>query len=126
VIFNYLIAHTDAIWGISWTDTDSVISISADGSIKEWSSETGDMIQPTTFPPPHPLALVSLSVSPDGRYVLYNSLEGTTALWDLHSRDVVGKFESFSRQEADVEPGEFVLDFYHYLRTLNASFPSSI
>ena len=75
--------------------------------------------------PSFKLALVSLSVSPDGRYVLYNSLEGTTALWDLHSRNVVGKFESFSRQEADTEPGEFALDFYHYSRTLNASCPSS-
>ncbi|KAI0315149.1 WD repeat-containing protein 61 [Amylostereum chailletii] len=46
---------------------------------------------------PHNLGLVSLSTTPDGRYALYNSIEGMTRLWDLESGEIVGTHESYAR-----------------------------
>lgn len=96
--------HTDAIWGIAWTAEDTVISISADGSVKQWAAASGQPHPPNaTFPAAHTLAQVSLSVSPDGKKALYNSIEGLTSLWDLGSGEVVSKFESYART-GDAEP----------------------
>ncbi len=54
------------------------------------------------------LGLVSLSVSPDAKYALYNTIEGLTSLWDLTTGDIVGKYESYNRSSGggDVEPCE--------------------
>lgn len=101
-------AHGDAVWDISWTSNDTVISVSADGSIKQWTS-AGDPQPPKPgldFPAPHMLGLVSLSVSPDAKYALYNTIEGLTSLWDLTTGDIVGKHESYNRSSGggDIEP----------------------
>jgi len=96
--------HTDAIWDISWLPDDSAVSISADGSIKQWDSTSG---QASRILPPHTLGFVSLSTSPSGEQVLFNSLEGLTSLWDLVSGEIVGRFESFVRtRESESLPGE--------------------
>ena len=87
-------AHKDAIWGVSWAPDDRVLSVSADGTIKQWDSGSGQI---TRAGPHHPLGLTSLSTSQDGRYALFNSVEGLTQMWDLQSGDVVGKFESYAR-----------------------------
>lgn len=86
--------HNDAVWGAQWTAKDQVISISADGSVKQWDCSSGQTIQER---PAHPRGITSLSVSPSGEQVLYNSLEGLTSLWDLTSGEVVGTHESFVR-----------------------------
>ncbi|CAK5262487.1 unnamed protein product [Mycena citricolor] len=99
------LAHSDAIWGASWTALDTVVSVSADGSIKQWNSSTGQRHPANAeFPPPHTLALVSLSVAPDGTRALYNSIEGLTALWDLTNGQVAAKFESYARGTEGAEP----------------------
>ncbi|KAI0306990.1 WD repeat-containing protein 61 [Multifurca ochricompacta] len=91
--------HGDAVWGISWTaKDDSVISISADGTIKRWNSTSGQVMRTA---PTHTLGLVSLSVAPDGRFALYNSVDGTTFLWDLEGGAIVGKHESYTRPGAE-------------------------
>ncbi|KAI0265206.1 WD repeat-containing protein 61 [Gloeopeniophorella convolvens] len=91
--------HGDAVWDISWTAKDTAtISISADGTIKRWSSSSGQVMRSL---PAHTLGLVSLSVSPDGRHALYNGVDGTTFLWDLESGEILGKHESFARQGAE-------------------------
>ncbi|KAJ8081932.1 Ski complex subunit Rec14 [Marasmius tenuissimus] len=97
--------HSDAVWDLSWTINDTVLSASADGAIKQWNSSSGQTQAPSAsgFPPRHTLGLVSLSASPDGRYALYNSIEGLTCLWDLSSGEVVGKFESYARSKSDSE-----------------------
>lgn len=83
-----------------------MISISADGSVKQWAAASGLPHPPNaTFPAAHTLAQVSLSVSPDGKKALYNSIEGLTSLWDLGSGEVVSKFESYART-GDAEPCE--------------------
>jgi WD40 repeat protein len=92
-------AHGDAVWDISWTAKDNaVVSISADGVIKRWNSTSGQVMRAA---PPHTLGLVSLSVSPDGGHALYNSIDGTTLLWDLEGGAVVGKYESYTRSGAE-------------------------
>ncbi|RDB20210.1 WD repeat-containing protein 61 [Hypsizygus marmoreus] len=97
--------HSDAIWGVAWTAVDTAISISADGSVKQWLASTGQHHPPNApFPAPHTLGLVSLSVSPDGKRAIYNSIEGLTSLWDLTTGEVVGKFESYARTSDDSEP----------------------
>ncbi|KAJ7930110.1 WD repeat-containing protein 61 [Mycena leptocephala] len=78
--------HSDAVWGAAWTASDNVVSVSADGAIKQWASSSGQRHPPNAeFPPPHTLGLVSLSVSPDGTRALYNSIEGLTCLWDCRA-----------------------------------------
>jgi len=96
--------HTEAIWGAKWTVADTVISISADGSIKQWSKAAQPHPPNSTFPPPHVLGLVALSVAPDAQRAIYNSLEGLTSLWDLDSGEVVAKYESYMRGNEDAEP----------------------
>jgi WD40 repeat protein len=92
-------AHGDAVWDISWTAKDNaVVSISADGVIKRWNSTSGQVMRAA---PPHTLGLVSLSVSPDGGHALYNSIDGTTFLWDLEGGAVIGKYESYTHSEAE-------------------------
>ncbi|KAJ7228317.1 WD repeat-containing protein 61 [Mycena pura] len=94
--------HSDAVWGAAWTASDTVVSISADGSIKQWASTSGQGHPPNaSLPPPHPLGLVSLSVSPDGLRALYNTIEGLTCLLDLTSGEVLARFESFARTSGD-------------------------
>lgn len=62
--------------------------------------------------PPHTLGLISLSLSPTGEKVLFNSIEGLTRMWDLQSGDIVGTHESYARSGSDpVEPCE--LHFVH-------------
>ncbi|KAI0360565.1 WD repeat-containing protein 61 [Trametes cingulata] len=86
--------HSDAVWAVSWTNADTVLSISADGSIKQWDSVSG---QVSRTRPPHTLGLVSLSVDPSGKLALYNTLEGLTCLWDLEDGELKGTFESYAR-----------------------------
>ena len=67
--------------------------------------------------PAHTLGLVSLSVSPDGRYALYNSVDGTTFLWDLEEGAMVGKHESYTRPGAEPCTSESALSSYpRYIR----------
>jgi WD repeat-containing protein 61 len=90
---------------VSWTQNDTVISVSADGSVKQWSSAAGQPHPPNaTFPKPHTLAQVSLSVSPDGKRAIYNSIEGLTSLWNLENGETIGNFESYARIGAEGEP----------------------
>ncbi|KAJ3488517.1 hypothetical protein NLI96_g2788 [Meripilus lineatus] len=94
--------QSDAVWGVTWTQTDSVISISADGSIKQFNSSSG---QVSNSLQPHTLGLVSLDVDPLGRHALYNTLEGLTCFWDLESGNVLGRYESYTRTGPDpIEP----------------------
>ncbi|KAI0746907.1 WD repeat-containing protein 61 [Daedaleopsis nitida] len=86
--------HSDAVWAVSWTNADTVISVSADGSIKQWDSNSG---QVSRARPPHTLGLVSLSVDPTGKLALYNTLEGLTCLWDVEEEQLKGSFESYAR-----------------------------
>jgi WD repeat-containing protein 61 len=80
------------------------MSISADGSIKQWDSLFGQVAHAL---PAHTLGLVSLSVSPTGKHALYNSIEGLTCIWDLESGEVVGRHESYVRSGSEpIEPGE--------------------
>ncbi|KAK7681939.1 hypothetical protein QCA50_014901 [Cerrena zonata] len=90
--------HTDSVWGIAWTATDSVVSISADGSLKQWDSTSG---QASHTQPPHTLGLVSLDVDPTGKQALYNTLEGLTCLLDTESARVIGRYESYTRSGND-------------------------
>ncbi|KAG5340130.1 hypothetical protein C0989_002750 [Termitomyces sp. Mn162] len=98
-------AHTDSVWGVTWTSADTTLSISADGSIKQWSAASGQHHPPNApFPSPHTLGLVSLSVAPDAKCAIYNSIEGLTSLWDLTTGEVTAKFESYVRSADDAEP----------------------
>jgi WD repeat-containing protein 61 len=80
------------------------VSASLDGTVKQWDSTSG---QSSMSRPPLNLAIVSLSVSPNGQYALYNGLDDTTCLWDLENDTVVGRHESYDRSAVkDAEPCE--------------------
>lgn len=100
----FSLAHSHDVWDVVWTAQDTVISGSADGTVKQWDSTSG---QASMSPKSHNLGIVSVSVSPDGRLVLYNSLEGTTTLWNVETDTVIGVHESFDRSsEKGAEPCE--------------------
>ncbi|KIY50781.1 WD40 repeat-like protein [Fistulina hepatica ATCC 64428] len=100
---DYKTPHSDAVWGVAYTPSDKIISISADGSMKQWQAPNIYALPPVG-PTPHLLGLVSLSVSPDGHQALYNSVEGMTYLCNIdgvpQDDDIVGKFASFDRTHA--------------------------
>ena len=98
-------AHSDAIWSSQWTTKDTVVSISADGAIIQWDSNSGQQLHAL---PPHTLGLISLSVSEAGDRAVYNTIEGLTQLWDLTDGSVLGSHESFARDPGatqQTEPG---------------------
>lgn len=107
--------HDGAIWGAAWTSTDNGVSISADGSIYQWSCATGHHHSPKVTLEPHTLALVSLSVAPDGKRALYNSLEGHTRLLDLESSETIASYESYLETKEDAEPCKFASSGIHML-----------
>jgi len=90
--------HSDAIWALAWTQADTVITASADGSIKQWDSAAAQVSRAL---PAHTHAIVSLDVDPSGKRALYNSLEGLTCLWNLESGEIDGKHESYVRTGPD-------------------------
>ncbi|KAI0337983.1 WD repeat-containing protein 61 [Trametopsis cervina] len=95
-------AHEDSVWSVAWTAQDTVLSASADGTVKQWNPTSGQI---SRSQPPHTLGIVSLSTDASGKKALYNTLEGLTCLWDLESGDVTGRWESYNRtKEGGVEP----------------------
>ncbi|KAF8589632.1 WD repeat-containing protein 61 [Ramaria rubella] len=97
-------SHSDAIWASHWTSRDTVVSISADGTIILWDAQSGRQLLAL---PPHTLGLVSLSVSEAGDRAIYNTIEGLTRLWDLTNGSVLGAHESFARDStAGTQLGE--------------------
>lgn len=109
-----LTAHTDAVWGMAYTEADTVFSVSADGSIKQWGA-TGQAASPNSeFPPPHTLGLVSVSASRDGQRVLYNSIEGLVSLWDVSNNKIAARFESYVRGTGNPEPCKLVPRSYAF------------
>lgn len=95
--------HTDATWGVHWTVKDKIVSSSADGTVHQWDASSGQSIAAR---PAHAIGINSLSVSTAGDRALYNSLEGTTTLWDLETNEAVGTHESYVRSGEGSEPGE--------------------
>jgi WD repeat-containing protein 61 len=107
-------AHDDAVWAVNWTVQDRVLSISADGSLRQWNPSSGDSHPPNTpEPTPHTLGLTSLSTSANGSHALTNSIEGLTTLWDLGDDNGSGirqlaSHESFARSASEEsEAGAF-------------------
>ncbi|KAL5507734.1 REC14 [Sanghuangporus vaninii] len=102
--------HSDAIWGIHWTPTDRVLSISADGTLKQYSSSSSSTSAETIYtrptPSPHPVGIVALSVNEQGTKALYNSLEGRTVLLDVGSGDTIGVHESYAKGGGSGEQNE--------------------
>ena len=68
----------------------------------QWDVISG---QPIRSLPAHTLGIVSLSVPALGEVALYNTLEGTTALWDLQSGEIKGEFASYMAKKDGREPG---------------------
>lgn len=110
------------MWGVSWTNADTVLSISADGTIKQWDSISG---QVSRSRPAHTLGLVSLSVDPTGKQALYNTLEGLTCLWDLDDGEVKGSFESYARAAGgdSTEPCTCIYLYLVYASLTAPSYP---
>ncbi|KZT29573.1 WD40 repeat-like protein [Neolentinus lepideus HHB14362 ss-1] len=88
-------AHSDAIWGIHFSPTSHIISVSASGQVHAYDSTSGQL---SASAPAHTLGVTSLSVGTDGKKVLYNTIEGLTCLWDIESGEVLGRWESYRRK----------------------------
>lgn len=100
-------AHSDAIWASQWTSRDTVVTASADGTIRQWDAQSGEQLHAR---PPYPLGIISLSVSAAGDRAVYNSLEGLTQLMDLTDGSLLASHESYARDPAATqqsEPGGF-------------------
>ncbi|TFK47026.1 WD repeat-containing protein 61 [Heliocybe sulcata] len=92
--------HSDAIWGIHFSPSSHIISVSASGQVHAYDSTSGQL---SASAPPHTLGVTSLSVGAGGKKVLYNTIEGLTALWDVESGEVQGRWESY-RRKGESEP----------------------
>ncbi|ORY22977.1 WD40-repeat-containing domain protein [Naematelia encephala] len=84
--------HPDAIWALTWTRLNHLISGCADGHLRIWDSAA--LSQPIHDIPSHPLAITSLSTSEDGTRALAASLDGTIACVDVQEGRVIGKCET--------------------------------
>ncbi|CAE7125422.1 unnamed protein product [Rhizoctonia solani] len=103
------VSHTDQIWGVEWTNSNKVISVSADGTAACWDVESGKKLHATSA---HPLGLISASASSSpnsSEKVVLNSVEGTVFLWDLESQGITAKRETFNREKSEESGGLFGL-----------------
>jgi len=95
-------AHSDSVWSVVWTAQDTVLSASADGTVKQWNPTSGQISHSQL---PHTLGIVSVSADSTGKKALYNTLEGLTSLWDLEGGEVKGRWESYNRtKDEGAEP----------------------
>ena len=76
-----ILVHPDAIWALSWTSLNHLVSGSADGRLRVYLPDA--LSNPLFDISPHPLAVTSISSSSDGKRSLSASLDGTVALVDL-------------------------------------------
>jgi len=83
--------HNDWIWGVAITpDGKTVVSGSADNTLKVWDLETGHCR--ATFEG-HTAGLWGLAVTPDGKSVVSGSYDQTLKVWDLETGGCRATFE---------------------------------
>ncbi len=73
--------HEKAVMDVALsTDGTQAVSVSKDGKLIIWDSQTGDVIQSIDTPP-----AASVAFSPDDETIAVGLLDGTVILWDLTS-----------------------------------------
>ncbi|KAI6026060.1 NADP-dependent oxidoreductase domain-containing protein [Pisolithus marmoratus] len=72
----------DKVWNMVCTSNDTIVSGPTGRIVKLWDSMSGQVSLPH---PLHNLTIMPQSVSPDAQFVLYDTLEGMTCLWDIQS-----------------------------------------
>jgi WD40 repeat protein len=73
--------HGAQVWGVAADQTDSrIITASFDHSARIWDRVTG---RPLTPPLLHKLGVSEATFSPDGKYALTGSWDGTARLWEV-------------------------------------------
>jgi WD40 repeat protein/tRNA A-37 threonylcarbamoyl transferase component Bud32 len=72
--------HTGSIWDVAFLpDGKSLVSASADGTVRRWDVDTGQEIQRLD----HPMTVPSLALSADGCRLVTGCHDGKMRLWDL-------------------------------------------
>lgn len=97
--------HSDSIWALAQPSASTILSGSADGSFAFTSwDEAGQAEQLPNGPPEsHTLGITSLSCNKSGTRALWNSIEGTTGLFDVQTGASRGKYASFVRTGQEAE-----------------------
>ena len=100
-----ILVHPDAIWALSWTPLNHLISASADGHLRIF--DPSELTTPIHDLSSHPLAITTLSVSGNGKHAIASSLDGTIVMIDPAEGREVGRVET-GREKAGVgENGTF-------------------
>jgi WD40 repeat protein len=69
---------------------------SYNGTIKIWNAKTGELISTLTG---HTRAVISISYSPDGKYLVGSSKDGFINLWDIASLSVIKNLDIINPDE---------------------------
>jgi len=120
VVVRTFVGHTGAVESVVFSpDGKYVLTGSSDKSAKLWDAATGKVLQTFNDPTNIPRTAVemkrschSVAFSPDGKYVLTASDDGTPKLWDANTGLLVRAFNghtSIVRSVAFSPDGEYVL-----------------
>ena len=93
-------AHTGDILCVAFSSNgETVISGSADTTLKLWNINTGKIIK-TFFG--HEEPVLSAAFSPDGKMIISGSMDKTLKLWDVESGNIIQTFSGHDNQVASV------------------------
>lgn len=89
-----LTQHSDSVWSLILSpDGKTLISGSADQTIKVWNVETGEVLN-TLFG--HTDVVRSLALAPDGKTLISGSGDRTIKIWDLQTNQLIQTLEQES------------------------------
>ena len=89
-----LTEHLDSVWSVILSpDGKTLISGSADKTIKSWNVETGNILNTLSG---HTDVIRSLALTPDGKTLISGSGDRTIKIWDLQTNQLIQTLEQES------------------------------
>lgn len=79
---------------VDFTDNHTLTAFSSNGQVVEWNTETFTTGSSQNF---YTSPVSSLAISPDSTKLLTGSRDGSIALWDIHSQEVIGRYNGSGR-----------------------------
>ncbi|NEP35367.1 PQQ-binding-like beta-propeller repeat protein, partial [Moorena sp. SIO3B2] len=97
---NLLQGHTDIVSAIAFSpDGKQIISVSGDGTVRLWDTESGQLIH--TFEG-NTEWVTAIAFSPDGKQILSGSGDGTVRLWDTETGQPLHTLEGHTSSVTEI------------------------